>query len=94
VAREAREWRAVKVRGEIGAHRIASLLAHVFLPVLGVKPRHLVQQDRDFIRLEKAWKEKVAVAIQSRPLFRVELHGVLLCLLRLDSIGYDPLLRL
>ena len=45
VAGEPGEGMAVHVRGEIGAHRIAALLAHVLRPVLGVETRDLVEQD-------------------------------------------------
>ncbi len=77
MAGEPREWRAVHVRGEIGAHGIAFLFTHVLLPSLGIKPRHFVYQDRNFIRLEQVRKKQVTVAIQSRALLRFELHCAL-----------------
>src|SRR5262249_46662461 len=47
MAGESGERRAVHMRGEVGAHRVAALLADILRAVLGVESRYLVDQDPD-----------------------------------------------
>jgi hypothetical protein len=54
VARQAREGRAVHVRGEIGAHRVAAFFAHVLRAVLGIQRRHLVKKASHLLWREQA----------------------------------------
>jgi hypothetical protein len=75
MARQPREGLAVHVRGEIGAHHVAGLLAHVLGPALRVQARHLVGEELDFLRREERGKEKVTVAIELLELLRGELHA-------------------
>src|SRR5213078_1680915 len=66
---------AVQVRGEIGAHHVPALLAHVLRAPLGVERRHLVGQDPDLLRREQAREEQIAVAVELLKLLGREFHG-------------------
>ncbi len=79
MARELRERVAVQVRGEVRAHGVAALLAHVLRPALGVQARDLVEQGFDLFRLEQAREEKITVALEILDLLRVKLHRGILC---------------
>src|SRR5207237_440576 len=76
MARELGERVAVQVRGEIGAHHVARLLAHVLGAPLRVERRHLVVQDLDLLRREQAREEKIAVAVELLQLLRRQFHGL------------------
>jgi len=52
VARELGEGIAVHVRGEIGAHHVAGLLAHVLRPALRIEPGHFVEKNLNFFFFE------------------------------------------
>ena len=58
MARESRERRAVHVRGEIGAHRVAALFAHVLLPVLRRRAAALRRAGPRFRPAEQAGKNR------------------------------------
>jgi hypothetical protein len=64
VAREPRERLAVHVRGEIGAHRIAALLAHVLGTPHRIEARHLVGERFDLLGREERREEEVAVPVE------------------------------
>ena len=64
MARQPGEWLTVHVRGEVGAHRVAALLAHVLRPMLRVELGHLVNQDADLFRGEQTGKEEITVALK------------------------------
>src|SRR2546425_8579601 len=76
VARELGKRVAVQVRGEIGAHHIAGLLAHVLGAALRVERAHLVVQDLDLLRREQVREEEIAVDVESLPLLRRQFHGL------------------
>jgi hypothetical protein len=76
MARKLRERVAVEMRGEVGAHGVAVLLAHVLGTALRVEHRHLVQQRLDLRGGEMPRKENVAVALEALELLVVELHAV------------------
>src|SRR6266513_347167 len=76
MARELGERVAVQVRGEIGAHHVSRLLAHVLGAPLRVERRHLVVQDLDLLRREQAREEKIAVAVELLQLPRRQFHGL------------------
>jgi hypothetical protein len=75
MASELGEGIAVQVRGEIGAHRLAGLLAHVFRAPLRVQARHLLVQDPDLLAAEEAGEKQVTFAIELRELLWRKFHG-------------------
>jgi hypothetical protein len=63
------------VRGEVGAHHVAGLLAHVLGAPLRVERRHLVGQDLDLCGREERREKQVPFAIELLQLLRGEVHG-------------------
>jgi hypothetical protein len=62
------------MRGEIGADRLAVLLAHVFRAALGEQARHLVAQYLHFCGREKAREEEVTLALEVLDLLWCQSH--------------------
>ena len=78
VARQAGVLVVVHVGGEVGAHHVARLLAHILGSPLGIDARHFGRQAGDFFRREQAWKKQVTVTVELGDLLRCQLHGCLL----------------
>jgi hypothetical protein len=74
VPRELGEGIAVHVRGEVGAHDVARLLADVLGPPLRVQGRHLVGEDADLVLREQAREEEEARAVELVELLLGESH--------------------
>jgi hypothetical protein len=62
------------MRSEIGADRLAVLLAHVFRAALSEQARHLVAQYLHFCGREKAREEEVTLALEVLDLLTCQMH--------------------
>jgi hypothetical protein len=74
VTRKLRERIAVQVRGEVRAHRVATLLANVFGALLGVKARHFLDKHPGLLPREPTGKEQVSVLLEAPNLLPTEFH--------------------
>ena len=79
MARELGEGIAVQVGGEVGAHHVAGLLAHVLGAPLRIERRHLVGEHLDFSGGEERREEEVAVAVEPLSLLRGKFHDSSSC---------------
>src|SRR5690606_16506684 len=68
---------AVQVRGEVGAHGAAVLLAHVLGPVLRVQARHFVGQLGDLFGGKQGGEEQIPVPVELLELRVGQLHRCL-----------------